>query len=301
MGANSSCSAAKSRDATCCGDCEIILGNHCPVPERRILSKSRRWNRMSRSSASTATRSLIGEQEFEDRSFDDEKVNHIEPDHVSDLVDSVLFDKFGPNTRNTVFGFVRTKFQPLIGDMATNKRGSVPKNVHYLILLYYYSMENEFDGETLDLWHQRAVLSEFMNNTIGITRGRMWDKFDKEGKGLLPTERFLSKFVYTMFVLHLKSQRRKASPPKYAKVKKCTKYMSLLMIQTLPMDQKQYLDKQHFVDHIHDHLAQICWLHRCFVYCSSSISNPGKVFLDSTEYGNLLHHRSSRRPRRRRI
>lgn len=134
----------------------------------------------------------------------------------------------------------------------------IPNNIHYLILLYYYLMENEFENEALELWNDRANISEFMNTTLESTRNRMWDKFDKHKKGMLSTEKYLPKFVYTISVLHLKSKQRKSIPPKYSKVKNCAKYMSLLMIQSLPIDQKKYIDKQHFVDNIHIYLASIC-------------------------------------------
>ena len=268
MGANSSCSGNSTEKSKCCGGCNVRIGAVDQLPERRVLSKSRRWNHVSRSSASSTTRPLIGGHI--DPPFEDEKVNRMDrlskrmATDVTDLVDSVLFHKFGANTKHTVFGFVRKDIEPLIGCMASSYSSireyddSIPKNVLYLILLYYYSMENEFGGESLDLWHQRAALSEFMDKQASYTLTRMWDKFDRQRKGLVPTERCLSKFLYTFFVLYLKSKQRKSVPPKYAKVKKCTKYMSILIIQTLPNDQKQFLDKNYFVDKIIFHLALIC-------------------------------------------
>ena len=134
----------------------------------------------------------------------------------------------------------------------------IPNNIHYLILLYFYLMENEFENEALVLWESRADISEFMNTTLKSTRTRMWDKFDKHRKEMLSTEKYLPKFIYTISVLHLKSKQRKSIPPKYSKVKNCCKYMALLIIQSLPIDQRKYIDKQSFVDNIHVYLSSIC-------------------------------------------
>ncbi len=54
-----------------------------------------------------------------------------------------------------------------------------------------------------------------MNTTIESTRIRFWDKFDKKEKGMLNTEKYLPKFIYTMSVLHVKSANRQSTIPKY--------------------------------------------------------------------------------------
>merc|ERR1711933_76683 len=110
----------------------------------------------------------------------------------------------------------------------------IPNNVHYLVLLYYYMMEHEFENESLALWNLRHHFSDFMATTLKSTRSRIWDKFDKHSKGVLCTEKYLPKFVYTISVLYIKSNERKAVPAKYTTVKNCCKYMALLMVQSLP-------------------------------------------------------------------
>eukprot|EP00485_Elphidium_margaritaceum_P020100 CAMPEP_0202721654 /NCGR_PEP_ID=MMETSP1385-20130828/150534_1 /ASSEMBLY_ACC=CAM_ASM_000861 /TAXON_ID=933848 /ORGANISM="Elphidium margaritaceum" /LENGTH=241 /DNA_ID=CAMNT_0049385949 /DNA_START=12 /DNA_END=737 /DNA_ORIENTATION=+ len=230
------------------------------LPERDAMQQNRRsWNQKAKASSSIDldTNSVVSEEQkvypFETcDNFDDLIAEH----HVH-VIDDRLFNKFDPDSKHTIFGYIRESEHILNGNDSYFFQ-QIPNNIHYLVLLYYYLMENEFDGDALLLWKSRADISEFMNTTLVSTRDRIWDKFDKQKKNVLSTEKYLPKFIYTISVLFSKSKQRKSTPPKYASVKNCAKYMSLLMIQTLPIDQKRYMDKQHFVANIHVYLSAIC-------------------------------------------
>ena len=246
---------------------EIIL-NEPPKQQKSLVSPSEETN---------DSESTVDDDEILIPPHDNTGENMISPDnHLLVAPDSNQTKKYRTNSMSQSMSKDSEGFDPdlLLSEMNINlmdaqlnmdryntnkaEKVRIPNNIHYLILLYYYLMENEFENEALDLWNDRANISEFMNTTLESTRNRMWDKFDKHKKGMLSTEKYLPKFVYTISVLHLKSKQRKSIPPKYSKVKNCAKYMALLMIQSLPIDQKKYIDKQHFVDNIHIYLASIC-------------------------------------------
>jgi len=277
MGAE--CQTAKKTE-NCCGygkETRTRLQTHIlntDYPEPATLQKNRRWNDKAKPPQSIDSMSSLSDKTK--IVFDDEKVNQPQMIQI-DVIDEQLFDRFDAMSKDIIFGYIHDVESMLNerdislsydsksedsesseDDILETTPMRIPNNIHYLILLYYYLMENEFENEALKLWNERAELSEFMCTTIQSTRARMWDKFDKHSKGMLSTEKYLPKFVYTISVLRLKSKQRKSNPPKYSKVKNCAKYMALLMIQSLPIDQKKYIDKQHFVDNIHIYLSSIC-------------------------------------------
>ncbi len=275
MGASCQSECAMTKTSNCCGNnrqsqMQMMLSRDSP--ERAIMQKNRRWNEKSKSPLKEKFNQIEDEQyeyEYEhgyEYGYEYERIQ-------INVIDEKLFNKFDTNSKNTIFGYIRdiefilnepyeiNEFSESTDDESNKSNQSnqrIPNNIHYQILLYYYLMENEFDTKSLLLWNQRANISEFMNTTLQSTRIRMWDKFDKKEKGMLSTQKYLPKFIYTFSVLYLKSKQRGSIPPKYSKVKDCTKYMSSLLIQTLPTDQKVYIDKNNFVDNIHVYLSNIC-------------------------------------------
>eukprot|EP01084_Bolivina_argentea_P179506 310179_1 len=261
-----SCQATVKKTSNCCG---YTRQNHIQMlidgdyPERSAMNKNRRWNQKAKSPPSTPQKPQT------DFIFDDEKVIQSQALQSINVIDDQMFDTFDEHTKHIIFGYIRNA-QSILNE-TQNKTNAIiepqcieldtiqiPNNIHYSILLHYYSMENTFDGDALVLWQLRPDVAEFMSTTLQSTRVRMWDKFDKHSKQMLSTQKYLPKFIYTICVLYLKTQERKSTPPKYTKVKHCTKYMASLMMEALPIDQQIYLDKQHFVDHIHEYLALIC-------------------------------------------
>jgi len=252
-------------------------------PERATIQRNRRKN--GKTNPKLHHNSSLLSSDGSQSTFEDEKVNQSATEIT--VIDPDLFRKFDQKTKDVVFGYIRSSETILnnfgfgdinsddssddldltsidndiisvIGLPTTEEDIRIPNNVHYLVLLYYYLMENEFEDEALLLWNLRFYLSDFMSTTLKTTRERIWDKFDRHSQEMISTAKYLPKFVYTISVLYIKSNQRKSVPPRYTNVKNCCKYMALLMTQSLPADQKKYMDKQHFVDNIHVYLSKLC-------------------------------------------
>ena len=233
MGAQ--CQAQKTQN--CCGygrNNQLGTAMIRHYPERAEINRNRRWNHKAKNSE--YNESLLSDHQ--NLLFEDEKVNQCEQDMI--VIDPELFSKFNTRTRDIVFGYFRSAESLLnkvsikgyvsddssfledeIMDLVEMTETRIPNNIHYLVLLYYYLMEDEFENESLALWNQRSHLSDFMSTTLKSTRSRIWDKFDRYSKQMLSTEKYLPKFVYTISVLYMKTKRRKSVPPKYTKVKVC--------------------------------------------------------------------------------
>ena len=249
MGSQISC---QSRTRNYCG-----YGNPCnmealgtadpPFPERRSITKSR-TNRRANHHQTRET--LLSDPEAEGSNAQALTRNRT---LTLPVIEDAMFNKFEP-AKLIIFGYIRLEAAPTVDRLFP----AIPNSIHYLVCLYYFELESLFRCAEMELWNRRASLAEFSCSTNAQSLQRMWDKFDEHKRNLLATDKYLSKFIYTLFVLSIKSNRRGSVPPKYGQVKKATKYMSLLMIQSLPSEQKKYLSKSYFVSQFHVLWANIC-------------------------------------------
>ena len=148
----------ETNDSSESSDNEILIPSEIDNTNRNLAAPNSNIAKLPENSMSDSVKS---------EGFDLDRI-------MSDVDTNMVHEQTNRNTGNYY------KFQ----------RIRIPNNIHYLILLYYYLMENEFENEELDLWKDRANISEFMNTTLKSTRIRMWDKFDKHKRGMLSTEIF---------------------------------------------------------------------------------------------------------------
>eukprot|EP01084_Bolivina_argentea_P122610 217250_1 len=271
-----------TKTSNCCGyrEYHMQMMLNRDYPERATIQKNRRLNEKARSKSPSMPAPCVPAKplvnNYTNFAFEDIKINQIEKELFEEeqqqqegeceyehkmieinVIENKLFQKFDLKSNYIIFGYIH-EMEHILNENNMINQIEIPNNIHYNILLYYYLVESQFAKESLILWDQRADISEFMCTTLQSTRTRMWDKFDKKQTGILSTQKYLPKFIYTISVLHMKSKQRKSIPPKYSKVKDCTTYMSNLLIETLPMDQRKYIDQKHFVDNIHIYLSSIC-------------------------------------------
>eukprot|EP01083_Nonionella_stella_P119181 356141_1 len=109
----------------------------------------------------------------------------------------------------------------------------------------------QWNAECTKWFNRMHQISDFIDTTLESTRCRIWYKFDKHRKDELETNKYLTKLIYSFIVLLIKSRKHSQQSPKYKELHVLTKYFAKDIIKMLPIRQKAYMTKFHFVHNIH--------------------------------------------------
>ncbi len=100
---------------------------------------------------------------------------------------------------------------------------------------------------------------EEVANTVDLTdpstRKKIWDKFDKQKKGVLDTEKSLIRLIYSLMALYVKTKNRKAEAPK---IKALQPLLVSIVNDIRPLlKREEQITRNDFVDNIARYLKQV--------------------------------------------
>eukprot|EP00484_Ammonia_sp_Unknown_P001543 CAMPEP_0197021758 /NCGR_PEP_ID=MMETSP1384-20130603/2689_1 /TAXON_ID=29189 /ORGANISM="Ammonia sp." /LENGTH=1232 /DNA_ID=CAMNT_0042449663 /DNA_START=24 /DNA_END=3722 /DNA_ORIENTATION=+ len=117
------------------------------------------------------------------------------------------------------------------------------------------SNRNEWTAESLE-WEQKlGDVAHKIEKTDVATRRRIWDKFDKKKTEKLDCDKSLSRLIYSLIALYIKTKNRDAKPPKF--------HALLPLLNSICDDIKimiggnNFITQQQFEQHIAQYLQKI--------------------------------------------
>ena len=113
----------------------------------------------------------------------------------------------------------------------------------------YSELRNSFDlwNEQSKEWYTRMEeLYDFILRIKPTTRDYIWYSFDKQKGNELGTKMFIPKLMYSYVVLCTKSNNKQAVAPKFKALKYFLIWITLEIIDLMPVEQKVKMKKSHY-------------------------------------------------------